>query len=385
MEKMKLFSLQDAIDWTLGQFHAHPERDWEAAARLAMAGQRRNFPAIRLSMWKRTDDTTIAPPEMQLPEIEIADPAEAALAGKVVELIRPLQLDNPVTLALWPGVGPGTLAASFGANLNAEYGYTPEGEMTLDEALAQPIPDVENSGMLPQIKREIMTWKSLLSPAIKIYMPDTQGPFNIAHAVLGTNVFFAPYDEPEKFRELMSRITDYWLAVQFKVREWIGPERLALIYGETFCIAECSVNLVSPDYYLEFILEHDLRAVRSLGSHYPCHIHPCAGPHVFKVTWENLPGIAITEAGSMEHRMAAGTIQVEDALAMIGDSKTMLHIGQELPEGREFEFIKSNLDLYRTNPRLIFGYTGTHWYKKDRQIIRDLHRRLDDYFAENCR
>ena len=208
-------------------------------------------------------------------------------------------------------------------------------------------------------------------------MPDTQGPFNIAHAVLGTNVFFAPYDNPEKFRAFMQRITRHWREVQHQVRTWIGENRLDFFNGKITVLAECSVNLVSTEFYEEFILEHDLAAVEGVTH---LHLHPCSGPHVFYATLKHIPNITVTEAGSMEHRMAAGAISVDDALTEIGDRPIMLSIGQELPEGREFEFIKKDIDRYADNKRLVFGYSGSHWLRKDRNEIRDLHRKVDEYF-----
>jgi hypothetical protein len=57
-----------------------------------------------------------------------------------------------------------------------------------------------------------------------------------------------------------------------------------------------------------------------------------------------------------------------------------LAIGQELPEGKEEEFIRRDLDRYADNPRLLFCYTGMHWRIKDRSKIRAIHRRLDAYW-----
>jgi hypothetical protein len=74
---------------------------------------------------------------------------------------------------------------------------------------------------------------------------------------------------------------------------------------------------------------------------------------------------------------------VDDALQEIGDRKIILSIGQELPEGREEEFIRCDLDRARTNPRLIFAYTGMHWRSKDQKQIKQIHIRLDDYWERN--
>jgi hypothetical protein len=99
------------------------------------------------------------------------------------------------------------------------------------------------------------------------------------------------------------------------------------------------------------------------------------------VTLRELPNVIYTEAGNVE-KTAAGAISVPEALREIGDRPIILVIGQELPPGQEEAFIRRDLDLARDNPRLTFGYTGMHWRKSDEELIRELHRRLDDYWQE---
>lgn len=375
---MVITSLSEALDWTRQTLAAHPELNGDAARRAALDGKKRNVPAFYLGMWNRPDDPTESPAEWTLPTIAIRDPQEAALAARAVGLAAPLTLGNPYRTQVGVDFGTGTLAASFGARLIPEFDYAVGGELTLDEALAQPEPDLETAGVLPIVRERIRTFKEAFPDWIKIAPPNVQGPFNIAHAVLGTNVFYAPFDEPEKFRELMRRITRHWIGVQRSAWELIGPGRLADGNQPVAYLAECSVNLVSTDFYKEFILEHDHEACSAMPR---VHLHPCSGAHVFHVTWENLPNLVVTEAGTMEHRMAAGAIPVQEALAAIGDRPVVLSIGQELPEGNEFNYVARDFDRYPENPRLLFGYTGTHFLKRDCGKIRDLHKRLDDYFA----
>ena len=86
-----------------------------------------------------------------------------------------------------------------------------------------------------------------------------------------------------------------------------------------------------------------------------------------------------TEAGFIE-RTAAGAVSVDEALKMIHGRPITLHIGQELPPGDEFDFIRRDFDRYADHPRLTFNYTGMHWRNRDRARIHDIHRRLDDYW-----
>ena len=156
-----------------------------------------------------------------------------------------------------------------------------------------------------------------------------------------------------------------------RLREWVGPERLRPI-NRWPSIAECSVNLVSGDFYRQHILPYDQRIARHFGL---VRIHPCSGRHVFHATLDSLPGVRATEAGLMRPKMAAPCISVAEALAAIGGQPVLLAIGQELPAdfGRAFDLIRAALHLARSDPRLLFGYTGTDRRRRDRPAIRELH------------
>ena len=94
-----------------------------------------------------------------------------------------------------------------------------------------------------------------------------------------------------------------------------------------------------------------------------------------------MPGIAYTEAGHIECA-TAGFTEVAEAITAIQGKDILLNIGQELPEGKELELIKSDLDYYLQTKRLLFCYNGMHWRKKDRPLIREIHRAADAYWNE---
>ena len=139
-----------------------------------------------------------------------------------------------------------------------ELGYYPKGYRNIDELISEGIPDVERSGLIPEIKEKIDIILSYTPKWIKIGFPDMQGPFNIAHMCIG-----------------------------------------------------------------------------------------------------------------------------DDALKEIGTRRIILNIGQELPDGKEEEFIKKDLDRAKENPRLLFGYTGMHWKKRDEKEIIKLHLKLDEYWEKH--
>lgn len=372
-------SLSQAIEYLQNTIRNHPERDATMAHRAAMAGQRRKYPVFYLNHLVTPDDQDTPSDEFELPEVKMKAGTKADLAREIVQLLAPLKMLNPVQPCLGLGKGTGTLVTAFGIPLNAEAGNTPAYSITLEKAMAMAPPDPRTSGLMAEMRQRIELIKKHIPHGSGIYigLPDMQGPFNLAHAVLGNEALTGPYTDPERFDAFMSRMADFWIAAARNLLAWIGPDWLNP-NTLPLRIAECSVNLVSTAMYEKFILPHDLKLARAFDR---LAIHPCSGPHVFRATLKNIPNVVATEAGFIA-KTAAGSISVDEALAAIGDRPIMLSIGQELPEGDELEFIRRDLDRYEKNPRLSFSYTGMHWRIKDRPRIREIHRRLDEYWRK---
>ncbi|MHB9133238.1 MAG: uroporphyrinogen decarboxylase/cobalamine-independent methonine synthase family protein [Armatimonadota bacterium] len=352
---------------------AHPERRMDLAEGYVLRGELRPHPVLYLG---RGPD--IEAGEVMTRTVPVQYSPEEKLLNSLRGMGWSLRMHNPIRPRIGLGKGTGTLPASFGITLDAELGYTPKGYRPLDEVLAEGMPDPETSGIIPEMREDIATALALTPEWVEIAPPDMQGPFNIAHMILGDDAFLAPLEEPEKFTELMAIITEFFLVVSDNLRRWIGPARFPQFPTNTCRITECSVNMMSAGMYLEHVLPHDLHIAEHFGQ---IAIHPCSGPHVFKATLHNLPNVVYSEAGYIA-KTAAGAISVEEALAEIGDRPIILSIGQELPEDMaEAEaVVRRDLDHARENPRLLFGYTGMLWKKAEEAAIRDLHLRLDEYW-----
>jgi hypothetical protein len=365
--------LRDALD-------ANPQCNGDAAMECVMQGKLR--PHAALYLWRGPDieagEALVAspPPPCRGPEEKVLQSLRNALV--------PLANFNPISAGTGRlGRGTGTLAASFGVKLDETLGNTPSGHLELDEVLAAGMPDPVQSGVIPEMREMIAAFQSLTPDWVRIPLPDMQGPFNIAHMILGDEAFIAPLTEPEKFSRLMTMITDFFIATHRNLCSWIAPCRF-IQYPNNCCrIAECSVNLISADTYMEHVLPHDRRIAEYYGK---VAIHPCSGPHVFKATLENLPNVVYTEAGLMEPgRVFAGSISVEEAMDQIDGRPIALCVGQELPaDFAEAErIVRGFLDLARVHPRMTFGFTGIHWKTSDEPKIRALHRRLEEYWTSH--
>ncbi len=382
MKPIRLNHPTEALEYVLATLERFPERQAIPIKEAARLGKRRAHSGLVINYLISPDDSGEKVNAVELPEVEAPAGPDGDLIRQVAGLLEPLKMLNPVTPALPLGRGVSSMVPCFGTPLNAEVGESPAYTITLDEALKRPVPDPETSGIMPEIRARIEFIKSRLPSGRGLYiaMPNMQGLFNLAHAILGEDAMIGPYGDLERYHEFMTRMADFWIAAWRSLQRWIGPEWLLPEQARRVHIGECSANLVSGEFFREFILPYDLRAFQALAR--PVSIHPCSGPHVFRETLELFPDVVETEAGYIE-KTAAGAIGVDDALRQIGDRPIALQIGQELPPGEEYEFIRRDLDRYADHPRLIFIYTGMHWRIRDRAKIHALHRDLDRYWTEN--
>ena len=374
--QLKLHSLERVCDYALETLRAHPERDLNAARAAVMGGSKRRFPVVGINPLGDPEDHFIEPEATHWPQVDIQNEEERAVAAEIMGRLKALDQLNPVDLNFDTGKGPGTLITCFGVPLLAEAANTPAYYITPDEVLSMPMPGPE-AGLLRDIHTRIERLKALTPPEFKISLPDCQGPFNIAHSLLGDEAFLLPLTDPPKFHDIMGRISDFWIQAVKTMRGWIGPERRT-VWNQMAFIAECSVNLISRETYEEFALPYDLRIAEAFGAP---GIHTCSGPHVFHATLEGIPGIRCTEAGFIA-KTAAGCTDVDLAIKAIKGTSVFLNIGQELPKGRELETIVADIDRYQEHPLLLFNYTGMHWRKKDKPLIREIHRQVDAHWEK---
>lgn len=364
----------EAAEVFKAELEAHPECRADRGADAALAGTPHPHAAFYLGRFPdigHGEGDRGPPPPPRSPEQRLLEWLQSAVGA--------LEMLNPIVALRGVGKGTGTLPASFGIRLNPELGFAPEGSRALGDVLREGLPDPETSGIFPEIREEIEATKALTPPWLKLTLPDMQGPFNIAHMVLGNDAFIAPFIQPDEWAEFMQLVTEFFIVAHRTLTRWIGPERLHTHPAHHHRIAECSVNMVSRQFYLEHVLEHDRRIADYYGD---VAVHPCSGPHVFHATLENLANVVYTEAGNMINPMTAGSITVDEAVAAIGDRPIMLSVGEELPAGGEEAVMCRLFDLAAGNPHVdLAGFTGLGWTKADEPAMRELHRRMNDYYT----
>lgn len=309
------------------------------------------------------------------------DPPEKRLLDGLRGIPGPLEMNNPFTPALGVCFGTSTVASAFGIEVDIGNPRNPGGVKaylplsTFDDF--EP-PDINTAGLFPRIKELIDFYRAHTPPEIKISYPDLQGPINIAHIILGTELFYAMRLDRARLHHLLQMITDFLIQIHATLPRWIGEDRLINFIGARKRICECSVNLISREDYREFGLPYDRQIAEFLGE---IGIHTCGGKHVFEETLWGLPNVRYSEWADVPAAFAP-EIHLEEALEEIGDRPMIISGGRELWEGDFDARIKNDLARLDDHPLLTFGYCGMRWKDEDKPLITDLHRRLDAWYEK---
>jgi len=81
-----------------------------------------------------------------------------------------------------------------------------------------------------------------------------QGVLNNAFCIRGQDIFTDFYDRPVFVHRLFSLISDVMIQLALKVQK---KQRESGFYINHFCVSNCTVNMVSPGIYREFLLPYD--------------------------------------------------------------------------------------------------------------------------------
>jgi len=231
---------------------------------------------------------------------------------------------------------------------------------------------IGEKGLMPECRRYIEIFKKhLVGTPIGIYLPDTQGPFDIAHLVYRDEIFTDFYEDPDFIRHLLSLCSYVYRRASGIVKEWIGEPFPECLHANAFFLegagvrsCEDSTTLLSPRLVVEY-----LPFLRSAIAPFGAWIHFCGdGRHLLdpllaapevkavnfgnpeKYDWEKTMGM-IMAAG----KFYAGTIPrgekepLEDyfrkTLALLKGKKKHLIFGPLLRDG---EATAGTLALWRS-------------------------------------
>jgi len=177
-----------------------------------------------------------------------------------------------------------------------------------DEIIKFEFPNLDEIDMLKKAIEYIRFFKEELPEWIHVYLPDTLGPFEIAHAVYGNNIFYDLYDDSKFVHYLLSLCTDMYIQVTEKLKEVLGEEKTICYHGHALSrgiymrnggtrISEDSATLISPQQIDEFVIPYDQKALEAFGGGF---IHFCGKNDYLLESYLKLDKVRAVNLGNPE-------------------------------------------------------------------------------------
>jgi len=174
--------------------------------------------------------------------------------------------------------GTGFLCSVFGLNQQIFPDKMPwlQEHLSKDAILKLKPGDLEpiaEKGLMPEFKRYITLYQEKLKGLpVHIYLPDTQGAFDVAHLIYRDDIFTDLYDDAPFISHLLS-LTEYvYRNASRLMKEWIGEPMDSGYHGGTLYMSGCGVRscedsttLLSPGLVREQVMPYLRKSVAPFG------------------------------------------------------------------------------------------------------------------------
>lgn len=124
---------------------------------------------------------------------------------------------------------------------------------------------------------DILSRYDNLAKCVHVYLCDTQGPFDLAHLVMGTRIYTDIYDNPERVHRLLDLVSDVCIRFVLAQKELIGEgcdtsyHTQMLLRGAVRLCNDTGINL-STDVFREFARPYDERVLAAVNGGW---VHYC--------------------------------------------------------------------------------------------------------------
>jgi len=138
--------------------------------------------------------------------------------------------------------------------------------------------DISQLGLMPFAIECYRFYRENMPTGFHSYLPDTQGPFDIAHEIRGNDIFLDIHDSPEFLHRLMNISTRLYILATKKLKEVLGEKADAAYHSSMYIVGggvrvcEDTTTLISGDAIQEFVLPCIKRVLKEFGGGW---IHYC--------------------------------------------------------------------------------------------------------------
>jgi len=185
-------------------------------------------------------------------------------------------------LSLRPNFGVGTVATVFGCRTDMGENDMPwvADRPPREKLLDIDLDRLDAAGLIPRVIEFIRLARETLRdfPEVRVFMPDLQGPMNIAFLLRQQDIFFDMTDDEPGYRRLMDTIVEVFVRLSTHLKQELGEPLDSSYHGSLFMacggvrvVDDVSIML-SPEQYREFSLPYVRRCLRPFGGGW---VHSC--------------------------------------------------------------------------------------------------------------
>lgn len=198
---------------------------------------------------------------------------EKMFHNELMNIKQHIKLEDDRVLSTRVNFGTAQIAAAFGCDLF----FPPNNLPCAKNHILTDINDVYNlknpeklAGWYKKLFEFTEFYKENLPEHIHIQLPDVQGPLNNAHLIRGNDILFDFFDEPEKVKYLLNFVTEYLIDQTKFLNEMIDHEDgwffdWGALWKGNGRISNCTVHLISPQIYDDYIIECDKKFLKGIG------------------------------------------------------------------------------------------------------------------------
>jgi hypothetical protein len=188
--------------------------------------------------------------------------------------LRPhLEIEDDRVPTVRVDFGTAQVAAAFGCRLVFPEDNLPAAAdhvlTDISDVYDMEIPPL-NAGLYKQLGEWTELYLRNLPEGVHLQHPDIQSCFNSAHLIRGNDILMDFYDHPEELGILLDRVTDFMIGF---IRSHIPMIHYdpawffdwGALWKGVARISNCSMHMISPEFYTEHILPRDVRFLRAIG------------------------------------------------------------------------------------------------------------------------
>jgi len=296
-------------------------------------------------------------------EEKLSDPM-VMLKSKLDEIKLHFEVEDDFLPAARVDFGTGLIASAFGCditvpanNLPAVRGHVLE---NIEDVYNLSSPSLE-TGMLGKMFEWMSLWRENLPGWVCLQQPDIQGPFNSSHLIRGNDILLDFYDAPEAVELLLDVVTDFTVRVLGHFNEMVGVEEGwfcdwgGAYFKGSARISNCSVDMISPKFYCDYVLPRDIRLFESVGGG---RMHYCGGNGVVINQFFNNPGITGLDVDAGLHDLWEIAAKASEKLVLVFQNY-----------GSSFSGIDRLLDGQWPDKRNIILYTNVETVDEGRDLL----------------